>query len=281
MVFGLASIIILRQIGYGTLQLTFAGTLVLRHSVTHRFFLSAEKLKSDEIVFPPEVGRQIGRVLRLRAGDPVVVLDNRGLQAEVELTGVSSEQVTGRILLRSPVRGEPEARLTLYLGLTQREKFEWMLQKCTEVGAAVFVPLVTQRSLIQDGREVERKRERWETILREASEQCGRGRIPELRAAVQWNDAIKDAVGGHDLAVVAWEGEHTLRLRAGLAVLHSRPAPRLAIMIGPEGGLSEEEINSARAAGVKPVSLGARILRMETAAVVAAALALDELEHGE
>jgi len=250
----------------------------LRHSVTNRFFLPAEKLNNDEIIFPPEVGRQIDRVLRLKAGAHVVVLDNHGLQAEVELTEVSSERVTGRILQRAAASGEPDARLTLYLGLTQREKFEWMLQKCTEVGAAAFVPLVTQRSLVQDGSETERKRTRWEAILREASEQCGRGRIPELRPAVQWKAAVKDAVDSHDLTLVAWEGEHILRLRAGLAGLKGRPALRLAIMIGPEGGLSEEEINSACTAGVKLVSLGARILRMETAAVVAAALALDTLD---
>ncbi len=246
--------------------------------MTNRFFLSPENLKNDEIVFPPDVGRQIDRVLRLKAGTHVVVLDNRGWQADVELTEVSSERVAGRILQRAAASGEPHAHLTLYLGLTQREKFEWMLQKCTEVGAAAFVPLVTQRSLVQDGEEVERKRTRWEAILREASEQCGRGRIPELRPAVQWKVAVKDAVDSHDLALVAWEGEQTLRLRTGLGSFHDRSASRLAILIGPEGGLSEEEINFSRAAGVKTVSLGARILRMETAAVVAAALALDVLE---
>lgn len=246
--------------------------------MTHRFFLPPEYLNSDEIVFPPEVGRQIGRVLRLKAGALVVVLDNRGLQADVELMEVSSEYVAGRILRRTAASGEPIAWLTLYLGLTQREKFEWMLQKCTEVGAAVFVPVVTQRSLVQDGQEVERKRARWEAILREASEQCGRGRIPELRPALNWKAALQDAVDTHDLALVAWEGEHSLRLRTGLAGLKGRSAPKLAILIGPEGGLSEEEIYSAQKAGVKPVSLGARILRMETAAVVAAALALDALE---
>lgn len=246
--------------------------------MTNRFFLPAETLNNDEITFPPEVGRQINRVLRLKAGTHVVVLDNRGLQADVELTEVSSERVTGRILQRAPASGEPDARLTLYLGLTQREKFEWMLQKCTEVGAAVFVPLVTQRSLVQHGEEVERKRARWEAILREASEQCGRGRIPELHPALQWKGAVEDAVNSHDLVVVAWEGEHILGLRTALAGLRGRSAPKLAIMIGPEGGLSEEEIIFARAAGVKALSLGARILRMETAAVVAAALALEALE---
>ena len=196
----------------------------------------------------------------------------------MELTAVSNDSVEGRVLQISAAGGEPRARLTLYLGLTQREKFEWMLQKCTEVGAAAFVPLVTQRSLVQDGREVERKRERWEAILREAAEQCGRGRIPELRPALTWVAALRSIAANHDLALAAWEGEHALRLRDAVRALKDQPNPRLAVLIGPEGGLSEEEINAARAAGVRAVSLGDRILRMETAAVVAAALALDELE---
>lgn len=248
--------------------------------MTNRFFLPPELLKNDAVQFPEEIARQIARVLRLKAGARVIVLDNHGLQAEVELTGVAPEGVTGQILEKSPAMGEPKARLTLYLGLTQREKFEWMLQKCTEVGAAAFVPLVTQRSLVQDGREVERKRARWEAILREAAEQCGRGQIPELRPALSWGKALQDAGQGHDLALAAWEGEHSLRLRDALSGLKLQAAPRLAVLIGPEGGLSEGEIDAGRAAGVQAVSLGTRILRMETAAVVATALALDELEEG-
>ena len=244
----------------------------------HRFFLSPESLKNSEIHFPQETARQIARVLRLKPGARVIVLDNAGQQAEVELTAVSNDSVEGRVLQISAAGGEPRARLTLYLGLTQREKFEWMLQKCTEVGAATFVPLVTQRSLVQDGREVERKRERWEAILREAAEQCGRGRIPELHPSQTWTAALRSIHADHDLALAAWEDEHTVRLRDALRSLKEQPNPRLAVLIGPEGGLSEEEINDAHATGVQAVSLGKRILRMETAAVVAAALALDELE---
>lgn len=249
--------------------------------MTHRFFLPPDVFKSGEILFPQETARQIVRVLRLKSGARVIALDDRGQQADVELTAVEPDRVAGRVLQVSPAGGEPRARLTLYLGLTQREKFEWMLQKCTEVGAAAFVPLVTQRSLVQDGREVERKRERWEAILREAAEQCGRGRIPALHPAQSWAAALRDIHKDHDLALAAWEGEHTLRLRAAVQALRKQPTPRLAVVIGPEGGLSEEEMNAASAAGVRAVSLGQRILRMETAAVVAAALVLDELEEGE
>jgi 16S rRNA (uracil1498-N3)-methyltransferase len=248
--------------------------------MTHRFFLSPELLNKHEIDFPADLARQIGRVLRLKSGAKVIVLDNCGRQADVELVMVAADQVAGRVLSISPASGEPAARLTLYLGLTQREKFEWMLQKCTEVGAATFVPLVTQRSLVQDGREVERKRVRWEAILREAAEQCARGRIPELRPALNWTAALGDACENHDLALAAWEGERSLRLREALGVVKGIAAPRLGLLIGPEGGLSEEEIEAARMAGVQAVTLGKRVLRMETAAVVAAALALDELEEG-
>ena len=86
--------------------------------------------------------------------------------------------------------GEPNLRITLFLGLTQREKFEWMLQKCTECGTAAFVPMVTERSLVQDVEETQKKHNRWKSILQEASEQCGRGLIPQLFPAMSFKDAL-------------------------------------------------------------------------------------------
>ena len=247
----------------------------------NRFFLPAEYPVGGQIFFPPEVAHQIARVLRLKPGEKVLVIDPHGLESLVNLETVQPHQVSGVIESQTANMAEAPLDVYMYLCVSQREKFEWMLQKCTEVGAAAFVPLVTQRSLVQDGREVERKRDRWEAILREAAEQCGRGRIPSLRPAETWAAALRGIHAGHDPALVAWEGEHALRLRDAVRALKDQPVPRLAVLIGPEGGLSEEEIDAARAAGVQAVSLGARILRMETAAVVAAALALDELEEGE
>jgi 16S rRNA (uracil1498-N3)-methyltransferase len=242
----------------------------------HHFFLSPELLQTETITFPPDIARQMARVLRLSPGDRVVALDGLGSAHTVELVQVEREGVHGQVVAVHPAGGEAAARITLYLALTGREKFEWMLQKCTEVGAAAFVPVISSRSLVQDGRDAAKKLERWERIVREAAEQSRRGILPPVHLPLAFGAALQRAQPDA-LRLIPWEGEHSLTLRAALAPFKAAPAPTIAVFIGPEGGFSEAEIEAARAAGVQPVTLGERILRMETAAVVAAALVLYEL----
>jgi 16S rRNA (uracil1498-N3)-methyltransferase len=243
----------------------------------HHFFLPPDQFKTDPISFPPEIARQMALVLRLQPGERVIALDGLGLEYEVELLQVDRAVVQGRVLSSHPAQGEPAARITLYLALTQREKFEWMLQKCTEVGAAAFVPVITSRSLVQDGGDAAKKLERWQRIVREAAEQSRRGIVPEVRAPVRFEAALRDSPP-YDVRLIPWEGEQAAGLPQALAGLENVSHAAVAVFIGPEGGFSEEEIQMARESGFQPVTLGKRILRMETAAVVAAALILYELE---
>jgi len=242
----------------------------------HRFFIPPEAIRGEEVFFPPDSARQIAQVLRLRPGQQVAVLDNRGGLWVVELATVSAKETRGRILTQSVAEGEPLARVQLYLCLTQREKFEWMLQKCTEIGAAEFTPVISSRSLAQDAADVEHKLPRWNKIVQEAAEQCGRGHIPVIRPALRWEPAVHTAVSEAHLSLVLWEQEHQQPLRDALAGLPAGEA-RVALFIGPEGGLSEAEVQFALVKGARAVTLGKRILRMETAAVVGTALALYEL----
>ncbi len=239
----------------------------------HRFFLEPEYIKNNEILFPEETSRQMARVLRLSPGKHVSVLDDSGKAFLTELLTVSEKACTGRIIEQSIVSAEPKLRLTMMLGLTQREKFEWMLQKCTEVGAAAFLPVITSRSLIQQPHEVHSKYPRWEKILREAAEQSGRGKIPELLPPLPFEEAIAYGKSSNEICLVAWEAEQHLSLKNVIA----QDVQRAAMLIGPEGGFSQEEITLAAAQGYLPVSLGSLTLRMETAAIVAAALVLHQL----
>lgn len=236
----------------------------------HRFFLPLDAYQGQAVLFPSETAHQIQRVLRLHAGDSVICLDNQGWEYRVELNPGES---SGRILGKSPAGGEPAVRLHLLLCLSQREKFEWMLQKCTEVGAAEFTPVLSSRSLVQDAHSLENKYPRWEKILQEAAEQSGRGVVPRLNRAADYEAALLAAPAAGNLCLLAWEGETSQRLTGALQGQARNAA--VAVLIGPEGGLSEAEVELAAGAGWKPVSLGRRILRMETAAVVAAALTVD------
>jgi 16S rRNA (uracil1498-N3)-methyltransferase len=237
----------------------------------HRFFLPSTSFQADTVIFPPETARQISRVLRLQPGQEVVTLDGSGMEFTTRLEEVSPEVARGVVTAKAICSAEPELDLVVYLGHTQREKMEWILQKCTEVGAAAFIPVVTSRSLVQDPAEVEHKRVRWENILREAAEQCGRGRIPVLQACLRFPQALAQSVQFEN-ALLCWEGEHALSLSKAVT-----GRKNIGVFIGPEGGFSTEEAAAAQAAGWQPVTLGKRILRMETAAVVACALVLEKV----
>ncbi len=181
----------------------------------HRFFLPPQSIQSGSVTFPPDLSHQIASVLRLQPGEIVTVLDGLGNQYEVELTRVERGQAGGRVLSQRPAGGEAPIHLALYLALSRREKFEWMLQKCTEVGASSFVPVLTSRTLVQDERDTAKKLERWQRILREAAEQSHRGRVPELREPLRFEAALR-AAAPHDLKLIPWEGEQSVTLRQAI-----------------------------------------------------------------
>ena len=240
----------------------------------HRFFIPKENIRTDQVLLEGGTARQVARVLRLKSGDQCEVLDNEGGEYLVSLESVDAEQCTAMILERRAAE-EPSVELIMMLCLTQREKFEWMLQKCTEVGASGFLPVISQRSLVQDTSGLDNKYPRWNGILKEAAEQSGRGKIPRLYPVLRLEEAVQKAGRENELRLIPWEGEKRVGLKS---ILKGNKSERVVVLIGPEGGFSEDEVAIAVANGFQPVTLGRRILRMETAAVVSAALILHELE---
>jgi 16S rRNA (uracil1498-N3)-methyltransferase len=234
----------------------------------NRFFISPNCFDLTIVKFDKITSHQIHKVLRLKSGDKVIALDGSGMEFTVELNHISNDQCIGKILSSQDSKAEPKVNLTLLVGLTQRDKFEWVLQKCTEIGATAFTPVITSRSLVQDIRSAEQKIIRWQSILKEAAEQSGRGVMPIL------NLQALEQLRSHELGMVAYEGENKEPLKKAIRKFSGK---NLGIMIGPEGGLSMDEVQRAKQSGLIIVSLGPRILRMETAAVVAAALILHDL----
>ncbi len=184
----------------------------------HRFFVNPDHIRGDRVQFSPEQAHQLDRVLRLGAGDRVVVLDGRGAAYEVELAEVTRRKARGEIRDRREATGEPATTLVLYQSLLQRDKFEWVLQKGTEVGVAAFVPVITRRSLVRDAAKVTAEREaRWTRILTEAAEQAGRGRVPELRPPLGFSEAVAEAAAREGPALLAYEDAAGLGLAQALA----------------------------------------------------------------
>ncbi len=244
---------------------------------TQRFFLPNDCFQPDRVTFPEAVQNQVGRVLRLRAGDEVIALDSTGLQYHLRLELNAEGLFIGKIKSKEKNLAEPSVQITLYISLTQREKFELILQKGTELGVAAFQPYVSSRSLIRCSDSFGKKRERWESILREAAEQCRRGRIPSLLPPLILDAAVQQAAGKHRLNLAAWEDEQQVSLSDALAGFDGRGS--LGLFVGPEGGFSESEAGQMCAAGMRVFSLGRRILRMETAAMLAPALVLYQLRE--
>jgi len=242
----------------------------------HRFFVDPASLVGDRVELTGGQARQIARVLRLRAGERIVLLDGSGREWDVELRLVTPARIEAAVCAVQTGAGEPRLAITLYQAVVARERFELVLQKGTEVGVAAFVPTWCERSLATRGDAIdERRLERWRRIVQEAAEQAGRGRVPRVRAPLRLGDALAEATGA-GATLVAWEGERSRSIRSALdELLASRPE-RLSLFIGPIGGLAPSEIAAAERLGALTASLGPRILRTETAGPVLAALALYE-----
>lgn len=245
-----------------------------------RFFVPPATLRDPErIMLPPEVAAQVRTVLRLRPGDTVTLLDGMGTAYTVRLIAVEREHVIGCVTASDGVTTEPYHRVILYQGLLKAAKFEWIVQKGTELGVAGIVPVHCARSVVEDVSVT--KLQRWRTIATEAAEQSERGCIPVIESPVTFAAALASLERDPEVgqcALLAWEGITTSPDAATITTL-LRPAAvaTIALFIGPEGGFTAEEVTRASECGVRLVTLGKRILRAETAAIAAITLALSAL----
>ncbi|MGB9722451.1 MAG: 16S rRNA (uracil(1498)-N(3))-methyltransferase [Chloroflexia bacterium] len=241
----------------------------------NRFFIPLPEPPPDRLdIAEPALVHRMRDVLRLKPGDAVVVFDNSGWEYEVRLEEVEPDRILGQIHKRRLCRNEPHTQVTLYQAVLKGERFEWALQKGTEVGVSAFVPLLSERCIVQDAHQLSRRKlQRWEKIIQAAAEQSRRGRVPPLKPLMLFAAACEQVHHTGELALLPWE-EASTPLRDVLGKIGPGNPFNVAIFIGPEGGFSEAEVQRARHYGLHPVSLGPRILRAETAGVVATALVL-------
>ncbi len=238
----------------------------------HRLFLSEDCIAENTVAITGSLIHRLRNVLRLGAGDHIVVLDNSGWEYEVELRTTGRNRLEGVVTNKALAAGEPRTRITLYQALLKGSSFEMVLQKCTEIGVMSFVPMVCERCVA--GEPTSNRLSRWGNIIVEAAQQSRRGKLPVLHSLVQFKEACEIGAGA---SILPWEGEG---VRGVGDVLRSLPraedAPEISIFVGPEGGFSVGEVQYAQSWGITPVSLGKRILRAETAGLVAATVTLYE-----
>ncbi|MDI6692861.1 MAG: RsmE family RNA methyltransferase [Anaerosomatales bacterium] len=240
----------------------------------HRFFVSEHSEGgSGPIRLSDADAHHVLDVLRLGPGDSIVCVDPAGVALEVRITRVDGGALEGEAV--GNVEAAPVPRVWLVQGLAKGEKMDAVVRQATELGVERIVPLSSSRSVVRlDGAKAEAKRERWQRVAREAAKQSQRASVPEV-APVASIAALGAELGGAALVLVAWEdASNAPSISQAIRDADLAPEDAVAVVVGPEGGFSAEEVADLVAAGARTVWLGPTILRTETAGVVASALAL-------
>lgn len=242
-----------------------------------RLFLNRTPALGDLIPLNAAQSHYLRDVLRLRAGGAFTAVLPDGTEAEARLEA-DGDSLGGRILALRAGRPRLPVRFLLYAALAKRPAFEWMLEKTTEVGVAEILPVLAERSVVRPRPDrLPSQIERWQKIVEAAAAQSRSPSVPLVHLPLTFEAALAhwqaQGIPGIIFGLPAeWEPAPLRIVLAGLA-----PAPNLAVFIGPEGDFSPREFAAATAAGLRPASLGPRVLRAETAAVVAVALCLHDL----
>ncbi len=233
-------------------------------SLRDRFFVAGVHAPGERVAFAPDDARKIATVLRARAGERVQVIDSAG--SAFAATLILEGAVVAATLDEPLARGAREAgaRVTIAQAIPKGQKMDLIVEKATELGVAAIVPLRSDR--VAGERTGEHKSERWQRIAKSAAQQCGRTAIPAVAPVASWDELLA-TFGTYERVYLPWELTDVRPLRETF----ERDAPQIAtalFVIGPEGGFSAHEAERALAAGAQALSLGARILRTETVALV-------------
>lgn len=233
-------------------------------TTVHRLYVAEPLAPGVELLLNAERSRYVSRVLRARPGEMLVLFDGRGGEHAASVARVSRAGVTVSVGARREGRPESPLCIRLLQGVSRGDRMDWVVQKATELGVTRITPVLTELSVVRlDEARAARRAAHWTRIAEGACEQCGRNRLPRIDAPQSFASVLEEAASAAGariaLDAAARESLNALPLSAG----------EVALLIGPEGGLSEAERLAAGAAGFSACTLGPRILRTETAAVAA------------
>lgn len=226
-----------------------------------RRFFSSVDVSSDRLELSGREAHHLQRVLRMGPGETVWLFDGQGHEVLAEIVTTERDCVRLQVRERRQVQSADVSLVTIATGVPKGDRFRWLIEKATELGVQRLVPLITQRSIVDPG---QGKLDKLRQTIVEACKQCGRTNLMELTEPMAWKDCLRDEVPGRQVWIAhpAGEGISSFRLDS--------QQPSL-FLIGPEGGFTDQEVSEATEAGARRLSLGARILRIETAALAIAA----------
>lgn len=237
----------------------------------HRFFVEPSQIGEKEIVITGPDVNHIRNVLRMRAGEELLAADGQGSEYRCILRELQDSEIRAEICRKLSGSAELPSRITLFQGLPKSDKMDLIIQKCVELGVFRIVPVTTKRTVVKlDAKKEESRRKRWTAVSESAAKQSGRGIIPEISGVQSFREAVEEA-GELDVCLIPYEkAENMARTRE---ILSGIPAgASIGVFIGPEGGFEEEEVRETMEAGARPITLGRRILRTETAGMAVLAM---------
>lgn len=241
-----------------------------------RFFVGKNNinLENKTCIIEGEDVKHISKVLRCRIGEELEICDNDNNEYICEITNIDKSQVELNIVEVVDIKRESDLKIKVYQGLPKGPKMEMILQKLTEVGVDEIILVQTKRTVVKvDDKKEDKKIERWERIIYEAAKQSKRGKIPKLRGVLSFKEALAD-MKENDFNIAPYENERTKSIKQAIKGVDIK---NIGIFVGPEGGFEDTEINAIEEIGGQSVSLGPRILRTETASLVASSIVLYEL----
>ena len=245
----------------------------------HHFFADPSQVAEDTVTITGPDVNHMKNVLRMKPGEALLVSDGTGNDYQCEIERLAADRAVVRICQAFCSQMELPSRIWLFQGLPKADKLEFIIQKAVELGAEAVVPVATKNAVVRlDEKKAQSKRKRWQSIAESAAKQSKRSRIPSVETVM----SLKEAFGfikeqGFDLCLIPYEQAQGMEtMKEALAQVSSGQS--IAVFIGPEGGFDESEIKLALEHGVRPVSLGKRILRTETAGLAILSALMMKLE---
>lgn len=244
-----------------------------------RFFIKENQIKNNKITIIGEDVNHIKNVIRKQIGDIIEICNQDNEKSyKCEIEKIEEKQITTKIIEELKAQ-ESNIKVDIFQGLPKAEKMELIIQKSVELGANAIIPVNMKRCVVKlDSKSEEKKIERWQKISESAAKQCGRNNIPEVKHLVNIKD-ICNKIKDYDAMIVAYENEKENTLKQELTKLKNKQKNlKIGIVIGPEGGLEENDVKLLKESGAKIITLGHRILRTETVALNMLSIIMYELE---
>lgn len=241
-----------------------------------KFFVNPEDVLEESILIKGSDVNHIKNVLRLTVGKEILISDRQGYEYECIIRDIDADIVTAQILNRILNHTEPAVETTLFQALVKGEKMEFVIQKSVEIGVTKIVPLMTKRCVVklESENKLKNKIDRWQKIAESAAKQSKRGIVPEVCLPMTMEQALEYVKNQLDVGCIPYENEEAHHIKT---FLQSIQAQSIGVFIGPEGGFTEDEVALATSYEVKPITLGKRILRSETAGLVTLANIMYEM----